>query len=201
MGGDDSQKLLPWRGIPLLSGAQQNSSLLQNQHCDLGTPIHLANGYTATRYSIAVTEAVAEINECRSLFLADVQDLGRDGIRVVIAEGLPAGPAAPIEVAGTIIPDCTPIEATDQSRIFEIVWRCYVGYSVLNESYAAVHDFEQYDGTRFRIYSKSHFIDYMSLASFASDGYPGPTQHYCVACEDHILHVLSTEHPTVKRLR
>ena len=25
MGGDDSQKLLPWRGIPLLSGAQQTS--------------------------------------------------------------------------------------------------------------------------------------------------------------------------------
>ena len=25
MGGDDSQKLLPWRGIGLLSGAQQTS--------------------------------------------------------------------------------------------------------------------------------------------------------------------------------
>jgi hypothetical protein len=100
-----------------------------------------------------VTEAVAEINECRSLFLADFQDLGRNGIRVVVAEGLPAGPATSIDVAGTIIPNCTPIEATDQSRIFEIVWRYYVGYSVLNESYAAVYDAEQYEGTRFRIYS------------------------------------------------
>jgi accessory colonization factor AcfC len=35
----------------------------------------------------AVTEAVAEINECRPLFLADFQDLGRNGIRVVVAEG------------------------------------------------------------------------------------------------------------------
>src|SRR5438874_2024507 len=63
-----------------------------------------------------------------------------------------AGPATSIDVAGTIIPNCTPIEATDQSRIFEIVWRYYVGYSVLNESYAAVYDAEQYEGTRFRIY-------------------------------------------------
>ena len=55
-------------------------------------------------------------------------------------------------------------------------------------------------GRHGRILSKSHFIDYMSLASFASDEYPGPTQHYCVACEDHILNVLSTEAPTVKRL-
>ena len=32
MGGDDSQKLLPWRGISLLSGAQQTSGSLQNQY-------------------------------------------------------------------------------------------------------------------------------------------------------------------------
>jgi len=31
MGGDHSQKLLPWRGIRLLSGAQ-TSGLQQNQH-------------------------------------------------------------------------------------------------------------------------------------------------------------------------
>lgn len=155
----------------------------------------------AGRYSIAVTEAIAEINECRSLFLADFQDLGRNGVRVVVAEGLPAGPPTSIDVGGITIPNATPIEATDQSRMFEIAWRYYVGYSVLNESYAAAHDTEQYAGTRFRIYSKSHFLDYMCLASFASDEYPGPTQHYCVACEDHILNVLSTEAPTIKRLR
>jgi len=32
MGGDDSQKLLPWRGIRLLSGAQQTSGSQQHQH-------------------------------------------------------------------------------------------------------------------------------------------------------------------------
>jgi hypothetical protein len=148
-----------------------------------------------------VTDTIAEINECRSLFLADFQDLGRNGIRVVVAEGLPAGPPTSIEVGGTIIPDCTPIETTDQSRIFEIVWRHCVGYSVLNESYAAVDDAEQYEGIRFRIYSKSHFIDYMAVESFASDDYPGPTQHYCVVCEDHIVNVLSVEVPAVQRLR
>jgi hypothetical protein len=33
MGGDDSQKLLPWRGILLLSRAQTSGSL-RNQHCN-----------------------------------------------------------------------------------------------------------------------------------------------------------------------
>ena len=32
MGGDDAQKLLPWRGMTLLSGAQQTSGSLQNHH-------------------------------------------------------------------------------------------------------------------------------------------------------------------------
>jgi hypothetical protein len=32
MGGDDSQKLLPWRGIRLLSGAQKTSGSQQHQH-------------------------------------------------------------------------------------------------------------------------------------------------------------------------
>ena len=32
MGGDDSQKLLPWRGALLLSGAQQTSGVQQHQH-------------------------------------------------------------------------------------------------------------------------------------------------------------------------
>jgi hypothetical protein len=45
MGGDDSQKLLPWRGNSLLSGAQETSGSLQNQYCN-EAPIHLANGYT-----------------------------------------------------------------------------------------------------------------------------------------------------------
>jgi hypothetical protein len=38
MGGDDSQKLLPWRGLLLLSRAQTSGSL-RNQHCNgNGTP-------------------------------------------------------------------------------------------------------------------------------------------------------------------
>ena len=62
-------------------------------------------------------------------------------------------------------------------------------------------DEERYEGTRFRIYSKSHFIEYMGTATFASDQYPGPMQHYEVVCENHIIDVLSTEPPAIRRVR
>jgi len=34
MGGNDSQKLLPWSGIALRFGAQQTSGFRPNQHCN-----------------------------------------------------------------------------------------------------------------------------------------------------------------------
>lgn len=150
---------------------------------------------------VEVEDPIAEINECRSLFLADIQELGYNALQLAVAEGLPAGPPMSIEVGDTIIPNCTPIETTDGSRVFEIVWHNYVGYTVLNESYADGSSEEYYEGTRFRLYTRSRFIEYMSRATFASDEYPGPARHYCVACEDHIVHVLSVEAPTVRRLR
>jgi hypothetical protein len=152
-------------------------------------------------YSGLVADPIGEINDCRSLFLADIQEMGRNSLQIAVAEGLPAGPPASIEVGGTIIRNRTPIEATDERRVFEIVWRSYVGYAVLNESYSDVSDEERYEGTRFRIYSKSRFIEYMSRTTFASDKHPGPTRHYCLACEDHILNVLSVEAQAMRRVR
>jgi hypothetical protein len=126
--------------------------------------------------------------------------VGQNSLRVRVAEGLPTGLPKSIKVGETEISDCTAIEITHESRVFEIFWRSYVGYSMLNESYASVNDDECYEGNRFRTYSKSHFILFMSKATFACDEYPGPTQHYCIACEDHVLHVLSVETPTVRRI-
>ena len=111
---------------------------------------------------------------------------------------MPVGEPKSITLGGVAIPDCTSIEATDRSRIFELVWTHYVGYAVLNESYAYVNDDELYVGRRFRVYSKSPFLDYMAQATFACDEHPGPTRHYCVVCEDHIVEVLAVD-PVVTR--
>ncbi len=142
-----------------------------------------------------------DLNDCRSLFLTDIQETGFNSLTVIVSEGVPAGDAEAIEVGGVVIPNCTRIEPTDQSRVFELAWKSYVGYAVLNESFASVDDAEQFEGKRFRVYSKSHFLDYMSQATFACKEHPGPTQHYSVACEDHIIEVLSVAAPTLTRVR
>ena len=53
----------------------------------------------------------------------------------------------------------TRIDVTDESAAFELVWKKYAAYSVMNASFTAVDDEARYRGNRFRLYSKSHFID------------------------------------------
>jgi hypothetical protein len=145
-----------------------------------------------------VDDPIAEINGCRYLFLSDIQELEFNGLRLIVREGLPGETVETIHVGDSVIPGGTRISVTEDSRTFELLWKRYVAYSVLNKSYAAVDEGEQYEGSRFRAYLKSHFIDYVSRASFATAEYPGPFKHYGVACENHIVHVISTDAPRIR---
>jgi hypothetical protein len=145
-----------------------------------------------------MTEVEAQIDGCEYLFLADIQELGGNRLRIVVQEGKPADKPNTITVGESSIADCTPIEVTAGSASFEIEWPLYVAYAVLNESYAGQPDAEQsYTGKRFRIYTKSHFSAYLSRSTFASNEYPGPLRHYEICCEDQIVNVVSTFSPTI----
>jgi hypothetical protein len=132
-----------------------------------------------------------EINDCSSLFLDEIVELDHQRLRLVISEGLPDGNPVSLKIGGTTISGATRIEVTAESRVFELIWTTYVGYSVRNESYAQPSEDEVYEGNRLRIYSKSPFIDYISRATLACDEYPGPTRHYELVCENHIVDIVS----------
>ena len=142
-------------------------------------------------------EQIAAMEGCRYLFLSEIQELSQNGLRIVVSEGMSVGEAEPVQVGGTSILGGTLIEVTEESNTFELIWNEYVVYSLLNESYANVDDEERYDGNRFRVYSKSHFIEYTSRASFANADCPGPTQHFGIVCENHVVNVISAAPPTI----
>lgn len=139
----------------------------------------------------------AEVDLCAFLFLRQIEGLDHNGLRLVLEEGIASSEAVSIKVGNTEIADCHRVEATNASRIFEVVWKRYVAYSVRNESYAQSDEFDIFAGRRFRIYSSSRFLEFIGHATFASDGYPGPIQHIGIGCEDHIIDVISTEEPSV----
>jgi hypothetical protein len=70
----------------------------------------------------------------------------------------------------------------------------------LNESFATRDDSEEAKGKLFRSFSKSRFLSYVRTATFATDEYPGPVNHFEVICQNHVIEVVSTEAPRIRRI-
>jgi hypothetical protein len=147
-------------------------------------------------------EHFAEINSCEYLFLRDVTEPEEKRLRLLVEEASVSGMPTSIMIGGTEIKDVRPVLSTDASRLFEISWNCYIAYSVRNESYAARDEYDEVEwGQRVCAYSKSRFLDYISYATFACAEYPGTFQHIGLACENHVVDIVSTDSPEIRRLR
>lgn len=143
-----------------------------------------------------------EINSCDYLFLRDITEPEGNSLRLLIEEASANPESASIEVAGTRISDLHRVESSEQSRLFEFLWHNYISYSVRNESYVTSDDSgEKVLGRLLRVYSKSHFLDYVSRATFATAEHPGPFQHFQLICQLHIIDVVSTDAPQIRRVR
>ncbi len=51
-----------------------------------------------------------------------------------------------------------------------------------------------------RVYTKSHFLEYLSHSTFACAEYPGPLRHWCIGTENQIIDVVSVEAPEIKQV-
>ena len=141
-----------------------------------------------------------QIDQLKYVFLTDIGEPEANTLRVVIHEGRVTDETETIEVGAAKITDVHPIVWDETSRAYEITFPNYVAYAVVNESFANVDKYEEYTGQFFRIYSKSHFLDYVGVATFASDDYPGKSTHYEIPCLDHIVEVICVGEPRIRDL-
>jgi hypothetical protein len=117
----------------------------------------------------------SEIDSCKYLYLRELGEPRDNQLRVVVEEAGTDPTPQSRTIAGVAFTELHPIESNENSRLFEITWEHYIAYNVMNESYARVDDYDVAEsGKLMRIYSKSHFLDYLALASIASKDYPGP---------------------------
>jgi hypothetical protein len=147
------------------------------------------------------TADFAEIDSCHSLFLREITEPRENSLRLLMEEAFVLAKEVTVAVGGTEIAGGHPVRSVEGSRLFEIIWDSYVAYSVRNESYVTRDESEGFLGRFARIYSKSHFLDFVSRATFASDEYPGPMQHIELVSECHIIDVVSTSAPRVRQMR
>ena len=142
------------------------------------------------------------IDACKWIFLREIGEPEENSLRLVIEEAKSDGPHEDIEILpGKVISGTRAIESDATCRAFELVWLSYVSYSVRNESFCTLDKEERWEGRLFCLYSKSHFLDYVAQATFASADYPGPLQHWGVNCLNHIVDVVSIAEPQVREIK
>lgn len=138
-----------------------------------------------------------EIDSCGYLLVCDIKELAPQTLHLLVGEGRAAAESVSQTFGTTTITDLHTVRLT--GRFFEISWVHYIAYCVRNETYcAAPGPGEVWVGERLRIYSKSRFLEYVSVATFASSEYPGPFQHYCVVSENHLIDVVSVDAPQIR---
>ena len=144
--------------------------------------------------------AIEELDSCGYLYLEALSEPHANGLRIVLSEGIVSDRTETLTIGDAEIPDVRPVEVTDASRWFEVVWDTYISYSVRNESYCSWDKAEEWSGNAFRTYSKSTFLEFVSTGTCASNDYPGPFVHYEILCSDHIIDVASEHPPSVRRV-
>ena len=144
----------------------------------------------------------SEIDSCKYLYLREIGEPRDNQLRVVVEEaGTDPSPESRA-IAGAAFTELHVIESDENSRLFEIIWEDYIAYDVMNESYARVDDYDVVQsGKLMKIYSRSHFLDYLVRASIASEDYPGPFIHYGLICLNHVIDVAGPNPPTINLLR
>lgn len=106
----------------------------------------------------------------------------------------------PLIIGNKDLGDSYLIDLDEESPVIQIDFERYIGYSVLNESFTSWDDYQVFSGKSFRIYSKSRYLDFISLGTFASEDYPGPFKHYGIICYDHIIDIVASQSPVIKEI-
>lgn len=93
------------------------------------------------------------------------------------------------------------IKVDDTLPIIRLKFDWYIAYSVRNESFTEMDEYEIYKGRVFSLYSKSRYLDFIEVGTIADDMYPGPFKHYGINALNHIIDVVSSEPPSISEIQ
>lgn len=144
---------------------------------------------------------IEQINKHKYLYLTEIGEPSENVLRLVIEQATTSDEERDLKIGETTISGLRDIISDERCFAYEIIFESYIAYSVLNESYAQVDESEIFTGNLFRIYSKSNFLDYLKLSTFAAEDYPGKFEHYELVALNHVVEVASVDAPQINVLR
>ncbi len=102
----------------------------------------------------------------------------------------------PHAVAG--IHNVRSISIPKKSDIYSFKFANFISYSVTDEMFIQTVTEEVFIGGRIRIYSKSHFLDCVSSATWATSEFPGRLLHFQLNTLDHTIDVVTVNPPHIE---
>lgn len=139
-------------------------------------------------------------------FLVKTIEEVEDGVRFIVALSIQGKKGTGREnmgnpVLNTILHESTPIYP-DENNLYEIFFENYAFHMTRNESYTCWDDYEIRNGKYFIIFDKSRLLDY--LPQIINQGiveayFPKGWKHYGIYCQNHIIDVIATKEPRIKK--
>ena len=140
-----------------------------------------------------------QINGHKCLYLDHVGEPEDNSLLLRIDEARSEGPEIDVEIVEGKSLKGRAIETTIDCSRYSVYFEGYIAYAIVNESYAQTGKNELYEGDLARVYSRSHFLDFVSKTTFASSDYPGPFTHYAFMCLNHCVDVVSCIPPKIEQ--
>ncbi|HMD09513.1 MAG TPA: hypothetical protein VKH63_18430 [Candidatus Acidoferrum sp.] len=142
------------------------------------------------------------LNSVKYLFLRHLSEPRDNSLRLVVEEAVQnrfAPPPVPSDNPGLdeILKRSWPVESIQGCKTFELTWNRYAAYLVTEELVGSggSYDHETYTGRLLRVYTKSHFLDYLARDT---GGHVDPVQHYKLLCLNHLIDIGSYGPPDIR---
>ena len=146
-------------------------------------------------------DLIEQIDRHTYLYLTEIGEPEDNVLRLVIEEARASAEPEDMKIGDVTLSGARSIVSDESCYAYELLFGSYVAYSVRNESYVTPDKSEEFTGRLFCVYSKSHFLDYARVATFASDDHPGKLSHYGINCLNHTVDVVCVGEPEISILR
>jgi hypothetical protein len=144
------------------------------------------------------------LNSVKYIFLRHISESRDNSLRLVVEEAIENRLAlAPVPRGNPeldeILKRSWPIESIQGCNTFELTWRRYAAYLVTEELIGSGGkcDDEAYTGKLLRVYTKSHFLDFLARDT---GGHIEPVQHYKLICLNHLIDIGCYTPPDIRMI-
>jgi hypothetical protein len=142
------------------------------------------------------------LNSVKYLFLRELSEPRDNSLRLIVEDAVdnrstPPSTRSDIPRLAEILKESWAIESIEGCKTFELSWARYAAYLVTEELLGSGGSYgdEVYTGSLLRVYTKSHFLDYLSRDT---SGHTEPIQHYKLICLNHLIDVGSYALPNIR---